>query len=354
MLKKLLLLLFLICQLGSSAAGAANLDHVQAAGLAHAQAASLDYARADSWAKTEVQSQRRVDCFYLAPSIDLQTEKMNVDLSDPRIRTRIAGACNTTNGIYDQSCRMFIPYYTQMTMGPYMLAIKKGPAALLPYENIAYADVKAAFEYYLDHYNKTPNGGRGIVLAGYSQGAELAMRLLADYAKDPRLKNNLVAAYLIGWPVTDCYYKHNPLVKPAQGEKDLGVVISYDSEAPSVTVNPLTQGAELGDGTGPCKIVAINPLNWRTDSKYAPRSYNKGACAVDYQGNVTKVIPQLTGAYLDPVRHTLKVTDIDPAVYSIKLPFFPVGVYHTYDNYFFYRNLQENVKLRTNLYNARH
>lgn len=319
-----------------------------------ASAAALDYAKGDNWAKADVQSPKVIDCFYIAPTVDMQVEDMNVDLSNFKIKTMFVGVTNTTNGIYNQSCRMFIPYYKQMTMGPYFLAKDKGAQALVPYENIAYEDVKAAFNYYLDNYNQAKYGRRGIVLAGYSQGAEMGMRLLADYAQDNRLKNNFVAAYLIGWPVTDAYYKKNSAVKPAKGERDLGVVISYDAEAPSVTENPLTQSAERGDGTGPCKIVAINPLNWRTDSKIASASYNKGACFVSYSGIIEKEVPHLTGAYLDPNRHTLKVTDINPADFTSRLEVFPVGVYHAYDNQFFYRNLQDNVNVRVKEYNKTH
>lgn len=319
-----------------------------------ASAAALDYAKEDNWAKADVQSPKIVDCFYIAPTIDMQKTAMNVNLKDPQIRHNFIGNTNMTNGIYNQSCRMFVPYYKQMTMGPYFLAKDKGAQALVPYENLAYEDVKAAFNYYLDNYNQAKYGRRGIVVAGFSQGAELGMRLMAEYAQDSRLKNNFVAAYLIGWPVTDAYYKQNPAVKPAKGEKDLGVVISFDAEAPSVTNNPLTDIAEKGNGREKCKIVAINPLNWRTDSKIASAAYNKGACFVSYSGIIEKEVPHLTGAYLDPNRHTLKVTDINPADFPIRLELFPVGVYHTYDNIFFYRNLQDNVKARVKEYNIKH
>ena len=93
------------------------------------------------------------------------------------------------------------------------------------------------------------------------------------------------------------------------------------------------------------RTLSINPLNWRTDSTYADKSLNIGACFTDYSGSITKEIPKLTGAYLDPERGTLKAVDVDPADYSNSL--FPDGVYHLMDYQFFYRNLQENVRVRT-------
>ena len=65
-------------------------------------------------------------------------------------------------------------------------------------------------------------------------------------------------------------------------------------------------------------------------------------------------IPELTGAYLDGKRGTLKVTDIDPAEYSNTLSILAPGVYHLYDYQFFYRNLQKNVQTRIDAYLSTH
>ena len=87
-----------------------------------------------------------------------------------------------------------------------------------------------------------------------------------------------------------------------------------------------------------------------TDSTVADKSLNKGACFTKYSGEIKKEIPELTGAYLDPSRGTLRVTDVDPEEYSNSL--FPDGVYHLYDYQFFFRNLQENVGVRLESYLA--
>ena len=64
------------------------------------------------------------------------------------------------------------------------------------------------------------------------------------------------------------------------------------------------------------------------------------------RGAITTEIPELTGAYLDPVRGALKVTDVTPQEYPAGLSIFEDGVYHLYDYQFFYRNLEENVGVR--------
>jgi hypothetical protein len=130
----------------------------------------------------------------------------------------------------------------------------------------------------------------------------------------------------------------------ASGESDTGVIVSFNSESADITTSLIVPESTYG----------INPLNWRTDSTVADRSLNLGACFTDYSGYVVTQIPAFCGAYLDPVRGTLKVTDVNPEDYPSSLTLFPTGVYHLYDYQFFYRNLQQNVRVRTEAYLRTH
>ncbi len=127
-------------------------------------------------------------------------------------------------------------------------------------------------------------------------------------------------------------------MKMASRESDTGVIISFNSEAENVADSLM-----IPAGT---RTLAINPLNWKTDSTFADKSLNKGACFTDYSGSILTEIPELTGAYVDPVRGALKVPDVSPDDYPAGLSIFTDGIYHLYDYQFFYRNLQENVQAR--------
>ena len=122
----------------------------------------------------------------------------------------------------------------------------------------------------------------------------------------------------------------------ASGESDTGVIITFSTEAEAVS-----QSIIVPEGM---KTYSINPLNWKTDSSYAPASSNLGACFTDYDGRITAEIPCFCGAYIDDERGVLKVVGVNPSSWSLSL--FPDGVYHIYDYQFFYRNLQQNVKTR--------
>ena len=130
-----------------------------------------------------------------------------------------------------------------------------------------------------------------------------------------------------------------PQIVSATGEYDLGVVVSFDCEAPEVTQTLITP-AET-------RALTINPLNWKTDGTPADRSENLGACFTNYSGEIVREEAGLCGCYIDERRGVVKVPDVDPADYPPIVPGLPEGAYHIYDYQFFFRNLQKNVADRT-------
>jgi len=287
------------------------------------------YANLENWAYYGVGEDRDADIFVIAPTVD-KYDEYNMTLDDNN-RFRLTRALNMQKGIYEDSLRMFAPYYAQMSFSAFSLARE----ASEPYQDIAYDDVSEAFAYYLEHENQ----GRPIVLFGYSQGGIYIYRLLKDYFGDEALYNRLIAAYAIGWGCTFEEAEAYPQIVPAAGENDTGCVISYDAEAPEVEDSFISPRDE--------QHFAINPLNWKTDATPADKSLNKGSVFVTNKLK-TSELSQLCGAYLDTRRGVLKVTDVDPAEYSIRPDVLPEGSYHAYDLYFFWNNLRENIRVRVN------
>lgn len=304
---------------------------VLAAFCSLASAQEPDYADTGSWAYWRVGENKPADLFIVCPTVDLGTGgNKNMSLSDNEAKKNFYGALNMERGIYEQHCRMYAPYYRQAVLADYDLPANEAE----PYFNLAYKDVRAAFLYYMQH----ENNGRPFVLAGFSQGAEMCLRLLKEFGNTDFVKNNMVACYAIGWRFTPQEAKQYPYIRPAQSADDLGTVIMFNSEAPEVTSSLMVPHGE--------KSFCINPLNWRTDGTMADKALNSGACFTDYSGSIKREVPQLTGCYIDSVRGTLKVTDVDKKEFVPGLPLFSEGVYHIYDYQFFYRNLQQNVNLR--------
>lgn len=308
---------------------------VLAAFCSLASAQEPDYADTGSWAYWRVGENKPADLFIVCPTVDLGTgSNKNMSLADNEAKKNFYGALNMERGIYEQHCRMYAPYYRQAVLADYDLPANEAE----PYFNLAYKDVRAAFLYYMQH----ENNGRPFVLAGFSQGAEMCLRLLKEFGNTDFVKNNMVACYAIGWRFTPQEEKQYPYIRPAQSADDLGTVIMFNSEAPEVTSSLMVPHGE--------KSFCINPLNWRTDGTMADKALNSGACFTDYSGSIKREVPQLTGCCIDTERGVLKVTDIDKKQYPPVLSIFTDGIYHLYDYQFFYRNLQQNVGLRINTF----
>lgn len=300
-----------------------------------ASAAALDYSDPSNWAYAgnAPGDTQAVDVFFVGPTTFSGTAaQRNMPLDAPELRRNFLGAINMEKGIYDARANFYAPYYRQAGLSVYRLEV----GATAPCLAVAYQDVKDAFEYYQKHLNPD----RPFILAGFSQGADMVVRLLKDKFRDPALQARLIAAYAIGWRVTAEEAAQYPHLRMARGEFDLGVIVSFNTEAPEVTSSLSV----------PVKTLGINPLNWQTTGALADKSLNQGAVFTGYDGRIKKELPRLTGAYLDPARGTVKVTDVDAATYPPVLDLFKPGEYHIYDYQFFYRNLQTNVRDRIDAY----
>ncbi len=301
----------------------------------------LDYASDSNWLYDGIGDDKPVDVFIVAPSVDTISET-NSEITE-KYKQRFRNAMNQQQALYANTAKLYAPYYRQASLKAY----EYDPAFRDEIISNAYIDVSEAFKYYLE--NK--NNGRPIILAGFSQGADICYRLLQEYyggdgERAVALRNNLVAVYAIGWSMTEEMVQKYPQIKPAQGELDTGVVISYDCEDGNVTDSIITP-----NGT---RALSINPLNWRTDSKVADKKLNKGSVTQDSSGAITSCTPGAYGAYIDPERGSVIVTDIDTNQYPAGLSIFPTGSLHLYDNFLFFVNLQENIQKRTSAFLSAH
>ena len=298
---------------------------------------SIDYSNMSNWAYWNEGKEKQADLFFVCPTVDMGKDGNYIsDIENEKYRESFVGAINMELGIYNDVASVYAPYYRQATFPVYSLSETQQEI----YLSFAYEDVKNAFIYYADHTDDS----RPLILAGFSQGADLVIRLMKDLFDEPKYQRRLVAAYSIGWKLTEDEVKEYPHLVPAEGETDTGVIVAFNSEDKDITSSLI-----IGEDE---KTYSINPLNWKTTSEIADKTLNKGACFTDYSGNVKNEIANLTGAYLDESRGALKVTDVSKEEYPGKL--FEDGIYHLYDDQFLFRNLQENVAKRLSAYNEKY
>lgn len=289
------------------------------------------YKEDSSWVYKELDEDNKTDTFFICPTCTSGDEGMyNFSLTDETRRSYFAGATLMEKYIYDSSTRFFAPYYTQALLQVYNLEETQRNA----YLTISYNSIKEAFAYYMNNYNN----GNAIILAGFSQGADMCLRLLEEFFTNEYMANKLVACYAIGWQVSDEYLAKSKYLKFATAETDTGVIISFNTEDASITSSFAVGENEHSN--------CINPLNWKTDGTIAAKELNLGACFYSGRGVLKSETKALCGAYIETKRGVLKVTDINMSDYPNKLSFSKDGVYHTYDYQFFYKNLELNVMKR--------
>lgn len=242
----------------------------------------------------------------LAPNADLLDAALNAKTDYSSILYQAS--------VFNQHCRVFAPRYRQAHLSSFFLEPKKSK----PIFDTAYADVKNAFDYYL----KTQHGGRPLIIAGHSQGALLAERLLKEYFDGKPLENKLVAAYIIGWPIPKNYFEKLTVCSTAV---QTGCFCGWRSF--KVNYIPEYVRKEV------VPSYVTNPLTWTTDNTYAERKLNKGSVL----RNFNQLIPAVADA------------QIQQGVLWVNKPKFKGSIFFTRPNYhvadinLFYASLRQNV-----------
>ncbi|MBQ3786508.1 MAG: DUF3089 domain-containing protein, partial [Lachnospiraceae bacterium] len=294
-----------------------------------------DYTVSDNWIAygDSNKADTQVDVFWVCSSVSM-AGITNVENND-YIKSLFKTEYSKQRGIYADSAKIYAPFYQQIGLQVYKYGGYDDGIRL------AYKDVKEAFGYYLEHENQ----GRPVILAGYSQGADMCYRLMQDYyagdsEQAKKLNDNLVAVYAIGWALTDDMVKNNPQMKPATGETDTGVIISYECEDDRQPT--MSENFVIPNGV---KAIAINPLNWKSDSTKASKELNIYSCNFYKKGDKKAYWEgtKYCGAYIDAERGCLKVTDLAQEDDLIFLPALGSASLHLYDYSFFYGNLKKNV-----------
>jgi hypothetical protein len=131
-----------------------------------------------------------IDCFYVYPTVSLQSG-VNATLHVDPAETSVA---RIQASRFSQVCKVYAPMYPQVTVQGLAAGARTAAAAVT-----AYAGVQSAWKDYLANYNH----GRGVIVIGHSQGAGMLISLLERQVDaDPSQRKLLVSAMLLGGNVT--------------------------------------------------------------------------------------------------------------------------------------------------------
>lgn len=275
-----------------------------------------------SCTSVDKQDSAQVDVFYVYPTAYIFGTKWNVRYDNKHIIGRVVNLTESQASAFNACAKVYAPLYRQAILKSF-LNKKSGPKAL----DLAYSDVKAAFQYYMKHWNN----GRPFIIAGHSQGSNHLTRLLKEEIDGTDIQHLLVAAYLIGMPIADTTFKNIPLAKtPTQ----TNCFISWNTFKYGTV---LKANEYFGGGT------CVNPLSWKTDTTYVPATFNLGGAPI----RLDRIDRNVSDAQIN--QGILWVHKVKPRGYT------RLGKsYHLCDYSLFYLNLRENAIERTNSYLRHH
>jgi hypothetical protein len=275
----------------------------------------------------DMQDSAKVDVFYIHPTTYLNGTAWNARLDDKALNIYTDnGPVKLQGSVFNGSCRIFAPRYRQAVLRSFFSESKESKAAL----DLAYSDVKKAFQYYMEHYNN----GRPVIIAGHSQGARHAMLLLKEFFDNKPLREKLVAAYPVGM-----FFKVDTLktIPPCTAPGQVGCFASW---------NTVRWGTELTEKQQKFQgSYCVNPVSWRADEEPAASGFHKGSVPITYD--------RIDPAFLSTQRHgSLLWAEAPPrAGYNILAE---GDNYHVGDISLFWLDIRENVALQVKNYFEKH
>ena len=281
------------------------------------------------------------DTFYIYPSVFYDNSEgvpIVCDIDEKKMDAGAPVIYEEQGPTFETSTNVFAPYYRQMNLAIGSKATPEEREKTLT--GTPLEDLCAALDYYFENYNH----GRPFIFAGHSQGSQMISYIFSKYmGEHPEYLNRMIAAYVIGYSITDDYLAKNKHLKFAEGAEDTGVIISWNTEG---TGNKDKKNFVVLDGA-----ISINPINWKRDDTYAPASENLGARIKNETTGEYEIIPEAADARVDTERGVVVTTTnvVKPIDESLGLGFGPES-FHEQDYTLYFNNLKENVAKRCAAY----
>ncbi len=199
--------------------------------------------------------------FFVHPTSYIGKDYWNAPIDDKESQDRARLFLRGLASPFADAGEIWAPRYRQAAIGSFLTSKPEGQQAL----DAAYQDVLLAFDEFVAKVQKD----RPIILAGHSQGALHLTHLLKDRVAGQKIAKRIVAAYVVGWPVsvdtdmseiglpacttpdtTGCLLGWQSFAEPAEYGR---IVKAYDAttgfngaprkETKVLCTNPLTGGA---------------------------------------------------------------------------------------------------------------
>ncbi|MCK5857045.1 MAG: DUF3089 domain-containing protein [Bacteroidales bacterium] len=284
-----------------------------------------DYSLNKSWLVSN-NLNKEVDIFFIHPTSYKKNGQWNMAIDDTATISRTyRRSIRRILSIFDGLGNIYAPKYRQATFYSFIDTKENGEHAI----DLARKDVLRSFDYYIKYINQ----GRPFILASHSQGSLISMDILPIIYNNTKLRNQLITAYVVGWPIGLDYLDQHPEIVVCEDSTQTGCIVSWNTETKHA-------GATLVNKPSLC----INPLNWSQEEIHISKMENKGA--VFFLNEEPDTIPNYIG--VECKNGILRVDNVPNKDYLKGQ--YAFGLLHRFDYGFFYLNVKSNAKLRISEY----
>jgi hypothetical protein len=275
--------------------------------------------------------------FFIHPTTYLSTDRWNAPLQvggDTAFRTNLF--VQSQASAFNSAGEIWAPRYRQAAYGAFLLDSRDAQAAL----DFAYRDVSAAFDQFLKEAGERP-----IILAGHSQGALHLERLLREKVAGKPIAKRIVAAYVVGWPISTSA-DLSALGMPACTAPDqAGCILSWMTFADPPNPDFIFHEWEKTPGFNGDKrrkedTLCVNPITG-TQGAAAPAQDNPGTLIPTADMRSASLEAGAVGAHCD--KGLLILDGLPPQLGSFVLP---GNNYHVYDYALFWGAVRRDAERR--------
>ena len=280
--------------------------------------------------------------FYIHPTTYLRGDRWNGPLDDSDSRNRTTLFVKSEASAFSGAGKVWAPLYRQAAYGAFLLRSEDAQKAL----DLAYSDISRAFDEFLKEVPAT----QPIILAGHSQGSLHLLRLLSD--RKDALKGRLVAAYVVGWPVSMTADLPALGVPACAQPEETGCMLSWMSFAdpPNADLMLDPWQKSVGQSGKPRRsgdILCVNPLTGTKDGTAAP-SVNPGTLIPSANLQSAALQAGRVGAGCSK-----GLLIIDGDIPAFIPPPLPGNNFHVYDYALFWGAIREDAARRAAAFSAR-
>lgn len=275
--------------------------------------------------------------FFIHPTSFLDTKQWNAPLDNADANLRAELFLRGQASAFNNVAAIWAPRYRQATFGAFLTSKVQAQKAL----DFAYRDVLAAFEEFLHEA-----GDRPIILAGHSQGALHLSRLLAERIAGTPLAKRVVAAYVVGWPVSLTADLPKMGLPACTAPDQARCILSWQSFAepadPALIVDTFDATTGFtGKPRAGTRMLCTNPITGKPDDS-APASANLGTLIPDLNLQSARLEAGRIPARCEG-RGILTIGSTPPDFGQYVLP---GNNYHVFDYNLFWANIRADAARR--------